>query len=90
MSEAEKKRRAGYQRNRQKWIGIQSVAIIVLTLAVLISSIVAVQLDRSYYVNYREDGHIDYKVFLKENDFYRLSYPSFCSFRSFPVIREEH
>ena len=74
MSEAEKKRRAGYRRNRQKWIGMQSVAIVVLTLAVLISSIVAVQLNRTYYVNYREDGYIDYKVFLKDNDFYQESY----------------
>ena len=74
MSEAEKKKRAGYRHNRKKWISIQSIAIVVLTLAVLISSIVAVQLNRTYYVNYREDGHIDYKVFLKENDFYDEPY----------------
>lgn len=70
MSEKEKKKRAAYRKNREKWIFVQSVIVIVLTLAVLISAIVSVQLQKKYYIGYREGGSIDYNVFLKENEFF--------------------
>ena len=70
MSEKEKKKRAAYRKNREKWIFVQSVIVIVLTLAVLISALVSVQLNKKYYIGYREGGSIDYNVFLKENEFF--------------------
>ena len=74
MSEKEKKKRALYRKNREKWIFVCSVVIAVLTVAVLISSIVAVRLQSKYYIGYRESGSIDYTVFLKENEFYEKDY----------------
>jgi len=74
MSEAEKKKRRDYRKNRDKWIFGQAFLIIVLTLAVLISSIVAVNFNKTYYVDYVEGGSIDYNVFLKENEFYDKAY----------------
>ena len=70
MSEKEKKKRAGYKKNRDRWIFVQSVIIAVITVAIVISGIVAYQLESTYYIGYREGGNIDYNVFLKENDFY--------------------
>lgn len=70
MSESEKKKRSLYRKNREKWIFAQSVIVAVVTLAILISALVAYQLNKTYYIGYRESGHIDYNVFLKENDFY--------------------
>lgn len=74
MSEKEKTKRDHYRRNREKWIFVQSVIVIVLTLAVLISSIVSIQLNKKYYIGYNEGGSIDYNVFLKENEFYEKNY----------------
>lgn len=70
MSENEQKRRQGYRKNRERWIFAQTVIIAVLTLAVIISSLVAYQLEKTYYVGYREHGNIDYNVFLKDNEFF--------------------
>ncbi len=70
MSEKEKKRRSKYRKNREKLIFTQTVIAIVVALAVLISALVAYQLEKTYYIGYREGGNIDYNVFLKENDFY--------------------
>ena len=74
MSETEKKKRRLYRKNREKWIFTQAVIIAVVTIAILISSIVSYQLNETYYVGYTESGHIDYKVFLKENEFYDSNY----------------
>ena len=74
MSEKEKKRRAAYRKNREKWIFTQIVIIAVLTVAVLVSALVSVQLNKKYYIGYREGGSVDYNVFLKENDFYEDSF----------------
>ena len=74
MSEKEKKRRVLYQKNREKWIFTQAVIIVVLTLAVLISAIVSVQLNSKYYVSYSESGSINYNVFLKDNEFFEDEY----------------
>ncbi len=74
MSESEKKRRKDYRKNREKWIFAQSVIITVVTVAILISTLVSVQLNKDYYIKYRENGSIDYDVFLKENEFYESNY----------------
>jgi len=49
MSEKEKKKRAAYRKNREKWIFVQSVIAVVLTLAVIISALVYTQLRKQYY-----------------------------------------
>ena len=74
MSESEKKKRKGYRKNREKWIFIQSVIIAVVTVAILISSIVSYQLNKTYYIGYKENGNIDYDVYLKDNEFYDSPY----------------
>ena len=74
MPEKEKKRRATYRKNREKWIFVQSFIVIVLTIAVLISAIVSVQLNKKYYIEYSENGSVDYNVFLKKNEFFEQSY----------------
>ena len=74
MSESEKKKRGLYRKNRDKWIFTQSVIIAVVTIAIIISSIVSYQLNKTYYIGYKESGHIDYNVFLKENEFYDSAY----------------
>ena len=74
MSEKEKKHRAMYRKNREKWIFVQAILIAVLTVAVIVSSIVAAQLESKYYIGYTEGGSIDYNVFLKDNEFYEEEY----------------
>ncbi len=74
MSEKEKKRRVAYRKNRERWIFAQGVIVAVLTVAVLISAIVSVQLESKYYIGYTEGGSIDYNVFLKDNEFYEEEY----------------
>jgi hypothetical protein len=74
VSEKEKKKRARYRKNREKWIFTQSVVAIVIAVAILISSIVAYQLNKTYYIGYREGGSIDYNVFLKDNEFFEQNY----------------
>ena len=74
MSEKEKKRRDVYRKNREKWIFAQTIIIVLISLAVLVSTIVSIQLKSKYYVSYRESGSINYNVFLKDNDFFEEEY----------------
>lgn len=74
MSEKEKKKRAKYRKNREKWIFVQSVLVAILTIAIIISALVSAQLKEKYYIGYRESGNIDYNVFLKENAFFEENY----------------
>jgi len=74
MSEKEKKKRQGYRKNREKWIFTQTVIVVVIAVAILISALVSYQLNGKYYIGYRESGNIDYNVFLKDNEFYEESY----------------
>lgn len=74
MSEKEKKKRAKYRKNREKWIFVQSVLVAILTIAIVISALVSAQLKEKYYIGYRESGNIDYNVFLKENAFFEENY----------------
>ena len=74
MSESEKKRRGLYRKNREKWIFVQSVIVIVVAIAVLISSLVSIQLNKKYYIEYTDGGSIDYDVYLKDNEFYDSPY----------------
>lgn len=74
MSDSEKKKRNNYIKNRDRWIFAHTVIIVVVAIALLISAIVAAQLNKTYYIGYTETGHIDYNVFLKDNEFYDSPY----------------
>ena len=74
MSEFEKQQRDAYQRNRKKWIMIQSVIIGVLVLGMLISSLVFFRMNKSTYVYYTEEGNVIHKAYLSDNEFYDESY----------------
>lgn len=70
MSEAERLRRQEYKRNRKKWILIQTVALILVGAFALTFFIVYDRMNRTYYIEYTESGKVDYKVNLKENNFF--------------------
>ena len=48
-------------------------AIITLILSIL-SFIVYISANRDYYIEYSEISDLDYKVYLKENDYFKSSY----------------
>ena len=62
MSEAERKKRLNYKKNRKRWIFIQGVALIVIAVFILISLITYSQLNKESYINYTESSGVDYKV----------------------------
>ena len=70
MSEAEKKRRAEYKRNRKKWMSVQFYIAVALIAILIFSSIMFIQLNQTVYIDYSESGVVDYEVKLLENDFY--------------------
>ena len=70
MSEAERKRRLDYKRNRMKWIIIQTVAVVLVAIIALSSFVVFNKMNKTYYIHYTENGSVDYTVQLKDNDFY--------------------
>lgn len=74
MSENEKLRRQQYKRNRKKWILIQSIALVVALIIALSFYIVYDRLSRTYYIKYTEGGAVNYKVNLKENNFFEEDY----------------
>lgn len=70
MSEAEIKRRQDYKRNRKKWILIQAIAIAVIAAIALGSFLVYDRMNRTYYIEYTENGSVDYKVKYEDNSFF--------------------
>lgn len=70
MSEAEKKRRAEYKRNRKKWMSVQFYIAIALAAILIFSSIMFIQLNQTVYIDYSESGVVDYAVKIHENDFF--------------------
>ena len=70
MSEAEKKKRQDYIRNRRTWIIIQIIVAVVLALDIILSLFTYYQLNKSHYVEYTEDGSAEYYVLLEDNEFY--------------------
>ena len=70
MSEAERKRRFEYKMKRKRLIIIQTVVLALVAIAILISSITYLAMNKTYYINYTESGEVDYKVHIKENEFY--------------------
>ena len=70
MSEAEKKRRFDYKQNRSKWIRIQALIIVIVSLVAVLFAAAYYNTSKNYYINYTENGNVDYDVYLKDNDFY--------------------
>ncbi len=74
MSEAERLRRQEYKRNRKKWILVQAIALAVVLAMALAGIAVYERMNRTYYVEYSEIGSADYKVYLKDNNFFEEDY----------------
>ena len=70
MSEDERKQRQEYKRKRKKWILIQAIALILVATFALTFFVVYDRMNRTYYIEYTENGSVDYKVNLKENNFF--------------------
>ena len=70
MSEAERRKRLSYKERRKKLIYAQIAILVVLSILTAIFTMVYFNLTEEYYIEYTEKGDVDYKVQLKENDFY--------------------
>lgn len=70
MSEAEKQRRSAYRKNRSFALTVQIVVIILVFLITIASFGIYCALNKTLYIEYTEQGNIDYRVHLHENDFY--------------------
>ena len=62
------------QAKRTKNILLYLSAIITIFSISLVSLLIYFEKNKNYYVNYNENGVINYKVFLKENDFFNNNY----------------
>ena len=71
MSELEIKRRREYKKNRKKWMMIQIIGIVLVAALALGSFFIYDQMNRTYYIEYTESSHIDYKVQYAENPFFK-------------------
>ncbi|MBQ2711801.1 MAG: hypothetical protein IJF71_00330 [Clostridia bacterium] len=70
MSEAEKLKRAQYKRRRRLWIIALSTVLAVFFIVALISTAVYYRMNKTFYIDYTEQGTVDYKVNLKDNGFF--------------------
>ncbi|MBO5212714.1 MAG: hypothetical protein J6B60_04150 [Clostridia bacterium] len=70
MSEAEKKRRLAYKKNRKKWMMIQGLVMILVAIMILSSVFVYYRLNKTYYINYTESSDVEYIVNLNEDEFF--------------------
>ena len=70
MSEDERRQRQEYKRKRKKLILIQTVALILVVAFALTFFVIYDRMNRTYYIEYKENGSVDYKVNLKENNFF--------------------
>ncbi len=70
MSEAERRKRLSYKERRKKLIYAQIAVLIVLAVLTAIFTFVYFKLNKEYYIEYTENGNVNYMVQLKENGFY--------------------
>lgn len=70
MSEAEKRKRRQYKQKRTARIILQAVILLLVVVIAIGSLITYYRLNQTYYIPYTETGGVDYRVQLKENDFY--------------------
>ena len=62
------------QLKRKRTIFSYFCAIIILTVFVLSLVLAFINQNKPYYINYNEKGTVEYKVFLKENEFFQKDY----------------
>ena len=74
MSESEKKKRLEYRKKRKCRIITQIIIAIILIIAFIPLEIVSREKAKNVEINYNQQATIDYKVYLKENDFYEDDY----------------
>ena len=74
MSELEKLQRDTYQKKRKLLILIQAIVICVLTVALLITSLTYIKMNKNTYVYYSESGDVIYRAYLADNEFYEQEY----------------
>ena len=70
MSEAERRKRQEYKRKRLRWITVQAIAIALVAIVALGSFLIYDKMNSTYYIEYTEQGAVDYKVHYRENSFY--------------------
>ena len=70
MSEAAKKRRQKYRQLRRKKISIQLAVILLLGVVLGWSALTLYRLSETSYISLSEQSSVNYRVHLKENDFY--------------------
>ena len=70
MSETEKKRRASYRRRRRITLVTIAALLAIVTLITAALGFGLYQSNKTLYIDYTEEGEVDYTVALKPNDFY--------------------
>ncbi len=73
MSETEKKKRAGHRKKRRIAITVLSILLVLVTLATAAFGVALYKLNKTLYIDYTEEGLVDYQVHLKPNGFYEES-----------------
>ena len=58
MSEAERRRRLNYKKNRKKMIFIQAIAMAAVALFIAVFALTYIRLDKTYYIDYVENGSV--------------------------------
>ena len=74
MSEVEKLERDTYQKKRRLHILIHAIVICVLTVALLVTSLTYIKMNKNTYVYYSERGDVLYRAYLADNEFYEQEY----------------
>jgi len=74
MSESERKKRLEHRKKRKNVIFIQTIIAIVVAIVILFFAISFFRIDNEHRISYAESSVVDYKVYLKDNDFYEEDY----------------
>lgn len=74
MSETERKKRLEHRRKRKNVIFTQTIIAAVIAVMILFSAVSFFKAGNEYSINYAENSTVDYKVYLKDNDFYEEDY----------------
>lgn len=74
MSNEEKKRLEEYRKRRARWILVQVCILLCLSLVFVGLLFTYQNIEKTYYVTYKENSSIDYKVKLKDNNIYQEEY----------------
>ncbi len=70
MSEAERRKRDEYRKNRKKWITVLTALIALVSAIALVFAVLYYRVSKNTYISYTEDSNISYKVNYKPNQHY--------------------